>query len=149
MNRRNFLKDGCLACLGIVTAGSFLSACKTMQQTTGELTHDGMKIALEDFISKKGTAPEYHKYLVVRNDALQYPICVYRFSDTDYSALYMRCSHQGAELQAAGDRLSCPAHGSEFDNRGIVRQGPADQALRSFPVSISGNELMISLKKQS
>lgn len=149
MNRRNFLKDGCLACLGIATAGTFLSACKTLKQTTGNLTTDGIKIPLQDFISKKGAAQQYHSYVVVRNEAFQYPICVYRLSDQEYTALYMRCSHQGAELQAAGDRLTCPAHGSEFDNRGMVRQGPADVSLRSFPTSITGEELFIDLRKQS
>lgn len=149
MNRRNFLKDGCLACLGIATAGTFLSACKTLKQTTGNLTTDGIKIPLQDFISKKGAVLQYYSYIVVRNEALQYPICVYRFGDQEYTALYMRCSHQGAELQAAGDRLTCPAHGSEFDNRGMVRQGPADVSLRSFPTSITGEELFIDLRKQS
>jgi Rieske Fe-S protein len=61
----------------------------------------------------------------------------------------MQCSHQGAELQASGDRLTCPAHGSEFDNKGFAQQGPADQALRSFPTTINGETLFIDLRKQS
>ena len=58
----------------------------------------------------------------------------------------MRCTHQGTELQASGDRLQCPAHGSEFDNKGTVKTGPADKALRSFPVTVSNNQLFIDLK---
>jgi len=58
----------------------------------------------------------------------------------------MRCPHQGEELQVFGDRLECPAHGSEFNNKGIVQNGPADSNLRTFPVTIINNQLNISLK---
>lgn len=149
MNRRTFLKDSCLACLGIATAGTFLASCKTMKHSSGELTNDGLLVPLKDFLAGKEGQQQHHSYLVIRNEALQYPICVYRFTEQEYTALYMRCSHQGAELQAAGDRLHCPAHGSEFDNKGMVQQGPADEPLRSFPVRINGDQLFIDLRKQS
>ena len=149
MNRRNFLKGSCLACLGIATTSTLLASCKTMLHTSGSLTDNGIKFPLSDFVNGKGTEIKHHTYIIVRNDALQYPICVYRFDETTYSALYMQCSHQGAELQASGDRLTCPAHGSEFDNKGLVQQGPADRSLRSFPTSIVGEELFIDLRKQS
>ena len=99
-------------------------------------------------INQKGNTA-YRSFIIVRNDALQFPICVYRFSDEEYSALWMRCTHQGAELQASGDVLQCPAHGSEFNNRGEVRNGPADNALRTFPVTITNNDLFIDLRKQA
>jgi Rieske Fe-S protein len=58
----------------------------------------------------------------------------------------MRCTHQGAELQVFGDKLQCPAHGSEFSSKGAVQNGPADNTLRTFPVTIEKNQLKISLK---
>jgi Rieske Fe-S protein len=58
----------------------------------------------------------------------------------------MRCTHQGTELQVFGDRLQCPAHGSEFTNTGMVQNGPADDPLRTFPVRIEANTLKIDLK---
>jgi Rieske Fe-S protein len=45
--------------------------------------------------------------------------------------------------------LQCPAHGSEFNNTGKVKSGPADKGLRIFPVVISNNELFIDLRKRS
>ena len=110
---------------------------------------NGISFPLSEFRMGSDAATKYRPYLIVRNDALQYPICVYRFDDHHYSALYMRCTHQGAELLAAGDRLTCPAHGSEFDSKGLVKQGPADQSLRSFPVSVMDEALFIDLRKQS
>ena len=99
-------------------------------------------------IKEKGSSA-YRSFLIVRNDALKYPICIYRFSDTQYSALWMKCAHQGAELQASGDYLQCPAHGSEFNNKGQVTNGPASSNLRTFPVSVNNNEIFIDLRKQS
>ena len=85
----------------------------------------------------------------MRNESLQYPLCVYRLDDDSYSAVLMQCTHQGAELQVAGDQLTCPAQGSEFDNTGMVTQGPAAMNLRSFPVSIENEQLFIDLRKRS
>jgi Rieske Fe-S protein len=45
-----------------------------------------------------------------------------------------------------GDRLQCPAHGSEFSNKGIVGNGPADTNLRTLPVTIQNDNIYISLK---
>ena len=109
---------------------------------------DGLTIALDDFKTvSKDKNSAYRSFLIIRNDALQYPICVYRFSNTEYSALWMRCSHQGSELQASGDFLQCPAHGSEFNNKGKVTNGPADNNLRTFPVTVNNNELFIDLRR--
>lgn len=149
MERRKFLKDGCLMCLGIAVAPQLFASCKTALQTTGNITENGITVTLDAFIKSNRNSVTYRDYIVVRNEILQYPICVYRLDETTYSALYMQCSHQGAELQVAGDRLTCPAHGSEFDHKGMVQQGPAGQALRSFPVTISGETLFIDLRKQS
>jgi Rieske Fe-S protein len=56
------------------------------------------------------------------------------------------CTHQGAELQVFGDKIQCPAHGSEFSNRGVLESGPANTDLRKFPIVIENNILKISLK---
>ena len=88
----------------------------------------------------------FRKYVVVQHEKLKYPVCVYRFSETEYTALLMRCPHQGAELQVFGSRLQCPAHGSEFNDKGVVENGPADTNLRTFPVTEHNHQLYISLK---
>ncbi|MBK8624000.1 MAG: hypothetical protein IPN86_00005 [Saprospiraceae bacterium] len=38
------------------------------------------------------------------------------------------------------------APGSEFSNSGLVTNGPVDRNLRTFPVTIEGNSVKISLK---
>lgn len=123
-----------------------LSSCTATRYISGTLGKDGLFVDVNEFVTKQNGKTIYRPFIIVRNDALQYPVCVYRFNDNEYSALWMRCTHQGAELQASGDRLQCPAHGSEFDNKGIVKTGPADKSLRSFPITVTNNQLFIDMR---
>jgi nitrite reductase/ring-hydroxylating ferredoxin subunit len=149
MNRRNFIKDSCSACLSVTVFASLVSSCTSTKYIPGKIGKDGLTISKDDFSIKQKGGTAYSSFIIVRNDALQFPICVYRLSGQEYSALWMKCAHQGVELQAAGDMLQCPAHGSEFNNRGKVTNGPANANLRTFPVLVNGNELFIDLRKQS
>lgn len=146
MDRREFIKNSCTACLSATVIGTVVSSCTATRYISGTLGKDGLFVDANEFVTKQNGKKAYHSFIVVRNDALQYPVCVYRFNDNEYSALWMRCTHQGTELQAAGDRLQCTAHGSEFDNKGSVKTGPADKSLRSFPVTVSNNQLFIDLR---
>lgn len=144
MDRRKFIQNSCTACLAATALGGVLSSCTATKYTSGTLGKDGLTVGLNEF-EQKGKAG-HRSFIIVRNEALQYPICVYRLSDKEYSALWMRCTHQGAELQASGDVLQCTAHGSEFDSKGTVKNGPADRNLRNFPVTVSNNQLFIDLR---
>jgi len=146
MDRRKFIKNSCAACLSATVLGTALSSCSATKYISGTLGKDGLLVDTDQFINKEKGNASYHSYIIVRNDALQYPICVYRFNDTQYSALWMRCTHQGAELQASGDYLQCAAHGSEFNNKGTVKTGPADRNLRSFPVTVNNTQIFIDLR---
>jgi Rieske Fe-S protein len=107
---------------------------------------NGISVSKVEFTYLKKEQLMQRQYLIVRNDALKFPIYLYRFSDTEYSALLMECSHQGNELQASGDHLHCSAHGSEFNNKGVVAQGPAEKNLRTFNVTADGDKIRIDLR---
>ena len=147
MERREFIINSCTACLSLSAVAGLISSCKSTQYVSGKLNTDGVVVDAEDFKIKQKGKNSYRSYIVVRNEELKFPICVYRFSDTDYSALWMQCAHQGAEVQVAGNYLQCPAHGSEYDNRGRVTNGPAIRDLRTFPITVANNQLFIDLRK--
>ena len=149
MNRRDFIKNSCSACLAVTVISTLTPACTPTKIVSGNIGKDGISIHPDEFKQKHKGSNVYASYLIVRNDALKYPICVYRVSDQLYTALWLRCTHQGTELQASGDALQCPAHGSEFNKKGEVTNGPAGSNLRSFPVTVSANEIFIDLRKQS
>ncbi|PIE50952.1 MAG: hypothetical protein CSA38_00670 [Flavobacteriales bacterium] len=137
MNRKEFIKKCGFACLGAGLSVSLLESC-IARGVTGKIVNTDINVPLDSFKDKN--------YIVVENEMLQYPIFVHKTSETEYSAVLMQCTHQGAELQAFGDTLECPAHGSQFDAKGNLKGGPANQDLRKFPVSINENQLKISLK---
>jgi Rieske Fe-S protein len=147
MNRREFIVNSCTACLGATAVSGLLWSCSATRYTTGTLGKDGITVNIDEFKTNKKGREGYRSFIIVRNESLKYPIYVYRFGNAGYSAVWMRCTHQGAELQASGDQLQCSAHGSEFNNRGKVTNGPADKDLRSFPVTVNNNELFIDLRK--
>ena len=143
MERKEFIKTCGFACLGGTLFGAILQGCGSSKIITAEINHSDMVVPLAAFTDNNS----FKKHVVVQNQQLKYPICVYRFSETEYTALLMRCTHQGAELQVFGDRLECPAHGSQFSNKGQVKNGPADANLRTFPVTVSKDQILISLKQ--
>jgi len=143
MERKAFLKTCGFACLSGTVFAAVLEGCGSSKVITGTFDHSNLVVPSNVFQENNG---KFKKYVVVSHPQLKYPVCVYRFSDIEYSALLMRCTHQGAELQVFGDRLECPAHGSQFSDKGQVKNGPADTNLRTFPVTIQNNQLLISLK---
>lgn len=146
MNRKQFLKTCGFGCLAGIAGVSLLQSCATSKVISGTIKDADLLVSTADFEIINNQKTEFKKYVVVQNELLKYPICVYRFSPTEYTALLMSCTHQGAELQVFGDKLQCAAHGSEFSNNGIVESGPANTDLRKFPIVIENNILKISLK---
>jgi Rieske Fe-S protein len=123
-----------------------LSGCQSTHYATGTMEPDGISISPSEFRYLKRDREMVRQYIIVRNDALEFPIYLYRFSDNEYSALLMKCTHQGNELQASGDHLHCSAHGSEFNNKGVLAQGPAEKNLRAFQVIAGSDEIYIDLR---
>jgi len=147
MDRRKFLHHSCICGLAGISASELLQGCAAVKYSAGTIKGSDLLIPLEDFVDRTAKVVQYRKYVIAGNDMLKFPICVYRFNENDFHALWTKCTHQGNELQVFGEKLECPAHGSEFDTRGLVQEGPADKPLRSFPVRIDGEYLKISLEK--
>lgn len=125
---------------------ALFESCGASKTLSGSINDSDLIVLLSDFETKAGKETHYKKYIIVNNDKLKFPVYVYRFDEQTYFALWLQCTHQGAELQVFGDKLQCPAHGSEFNNKGVVSGGPASSNLRSFPVTVENNQLKISLK---
>ncbi|MGC3943009.1 MAG: Rieske (2Fe-2S) protein [Chryseolinea sp.] len=143
MQRKEFIKR-CTGCLGLLAAPAFIQGCAGTKYLNASIENSDMVVPLDAFADKSNGA--FRSYVVLENEVLQFPICVYRISAEEYKALWMQCTHQGNELQVFGDMLQCPAHGSEFTRTGAVQNGPAYMSLRTFPVTITNDKLMISLK---
>jgi Rieske Fe-S protein len=76
------------------------------------------------------TGPDGGKIILVRPTAT---------TVAAYSAI---CTHQGCIVEPAGKELDCPCHGSVFDLKGAVLNGPAQRPLRQISVSVSGQDVV-------
>lgn len=146
MNRLEFVKHGCILCLGSGILPGILLGCQTTHYVNGTIELNGIAVSKSEFTYIQKEKALTRQFIIIQNDKLEFPIYVYRFSENEYSAIWMKCSHQGAELQASGDHLQCPSHGSEFNNKGIVSNGPAERNLRSFPVSSVDDKIIIDMR---
>ncbi len=64
-------------------------------------------------------------------------VIIARTKDGEFIAVAQACTHQGTTVQfdAAGNRLHCPNHGSNFKIDGSVINGPAGSPLKKFKTS--------------
>jgi cytochrome b6-f complex iron-sulfur subunit len=68
-------------------------------------------------------------------------------SDGSYwVALYQRCVHLGCTVPFREDCQSfkCPCHGSHYNVSGEYQDGPAPRSLDRFPLSFSGDTVVVS-----
>ncbi len=142
MQRRNFLKSSCNACLLLATGILLpaLSGCgpAAYQVITAEPKDDRIEVPADAFA--KGAL------VVIRPKGWYYSIALRKKEDNTYSALLLKCTHQDNQLTAAADGYSCSLHGSAFSRDGQVTKGPAERALTSYPVTSQNNTLIIHTK---
>lgn len=147
MDRKSFIKTCGLACLSVSTFGALLQSCAGNYIITLPVKDERIIVPLHHFEFLENNTTQYRQHIIIKSEHLQFPVCIYRFSEKEYTAIYMRCTHQGAELRAYGDTLVCYAHGSEFDNKGNVQNPPANKPLITFPITVENKELQITIKK--
>ena len=143
MNRKEFISACTFTCIGALGLGPLMQACSPAQYLQVKKEGDKLRLARRVFI--RNEEGRHRRYVLVKSEELANPIIVYRFSEDDYSALLLRCTHQGTELSVNGDLLSCAAHGSEFGTRGEVVQGPAEENLKSFKIETDSEHIYIRL----
>ena len=141
MDRKEFIQACGFACLSLAGVTSLLPGCVPAKSLQVNSETDKLRVPKNEFTSGN----HKRRSLIVRTSSLSYPIVLYKLSGQEYSALLLQCTHQGNELNVNGDLLTCPAHGSEFTNRGEVVQGPADQKLKGFAVSQDTENIFIHL----
>jgi len=146
MNRKEFIQSCSMACAGALGLGALLQACTPIRYVQAQRTDNKLVVSRKEFIKSEKNSMQNKRYVVVKSSWINYPIVLYRFSDSEFSAVELKCSHQGAELNVNGDLLSCPAHGSEFTNKGEIVQGPAGEKLRTYQITTDSDNIYIALK---
>lgn len=138
--RRDFLKDTCAACLGTTFLGvalSQLTSCSPFPVYKTALTSNVVSVPMSNFAESK--------LVIVRDMQVAFDILLVRKSESEFNAIYMRCTHQENPVTATKDGLFCSAHGSRFDLEGNVTKEPALESLKNFKTSILDNQVIIDL----
>ena len=107
------------------------------------MDHPWHKVAALDDVEEGGT-------LAV--EAAGESICLYRIGGRVY-ATQDRCTHEEASLAGGyieGDCIECPLHQAVFHiPTGSVRQPPATDDLRVFPVKVEGRDISVQVPATS
>ncbi len=146
MDRIEFIKTCGFACIGGTALTAILQSCTSTNyfaQTT--LTNNQITINKSEFVIVEKNKTIERRYVLVNSGKHHYPVCIYKTSDGGYTALLMKCTHNGCELQPHGDYLVCPCHGSEFTNKGIVQNPPAEENLKTFQIKTDNENIYILL----
>lgn len=146
MDRKEFIKTCDYACLGGTALVALLQSCASTNyfaQTAFE--ENRILIRKTEFLKTEKEKVAERKFVLAKTEKFGYPIGIYKISENEYSALLLQCTHKGCELQPQGIFLVCPCHGSEFTNKGVVQNPPAEQNLKTFKTSTDNENIYIYL----
>lgn len=145
MDRKEFLKICGFSCLSVIGFSGIMQSCGTTHYAASNIQGNRLVVSKKEFEITEESTTRYRNYVVSKVEGINYPIIIYKNLNDTYTALLLRCSHQGAELTVNGDVLTCSAHGSEFGKNGDVIQGPAEQQLTTFKVQTDVQNIYIQL----
>jgi cytochrome b6-f complex iron-sulfur subunit len=144
MNRKEFIQRCSYACLGAFAASAFLEGCTSTTHIASAVTNGNtISINKSEFVTSKKDV--LRKFVIINSAKFEYPICIYKLNDTEFSALLMKCTHNSCELHPQGSYLVCPCHGSEFNNKGTVQNPPAERNLQTFTTTTDNENIYIHL----
>jgi Rieske Fe-S protein len=87
--------------------------------------------------------------LAIQPTSTRDTLLVMRLEGDAFRVLSMKCPHLGCTVRWDNEAqvLRCPCHGSRFDDRGRVTQGPAKSSLDEVPTRLQGTVLSIVVRE--
>jgi Rieske Fe-S protein len=141
MDRRKFIKSGCVACTSLLGAGllaSSMSGCASVPVYKAVPLQNKITVPLSEFGESN--------LLVVRNARWEYDILLVKKTSADIIAMLLMCSHQQNILTLSKTGLLCPVHGSTFDLEGNATKEPAVEPLKKFRTEVGNAAVVIDLR---
>ena len=122
---------------------STLQSCGAIYYASASDGTNQLIVKKSEFLQIRKEKEVMRDFVLVKTDAMEYPLCLYRMPDDTYTASLLRCTHQGCELNVGGGIYTCPCHGSEFSVMGKVLEGPADKDLQTFNTKTDNEHIYI------
>jgi len=143
MERKVFIKKCCYAAIGIPVLATTLPSCGAIYYASITKNANRLVIKKSEFWYLKKDKKVNRSFVLIKNDNMEFPICLYKMDIDVYSASLLYCTHRGCELNVGGGIYSCPCHGSEFSVTGKVLEGPAIKDLKTFKTEIDNENIYI------
>jgi cytochrome b6-f complex iron-sulfur subunit len=149
MNRRDLVQKIAMGGAVIMLVPSVLSNCKSSPKVNkGENIPETMAgavpetvIQLDLSLAENSALNSTGVSMVVKG------IIIANTGSGNFIALSSVCTHKGCTVgyDSKEGNIKCPCHGAVFTTKGSVVSGPAENPLKSYPVSKNENILTISL----
>lgn len=136
MDRKQFLSLVGTS-IAAITIGSCVQGCKKQANGIDQPTVD---FTLDLTASANSALSTNGGYLYNQG------VIVARTMSGTYIAVSQACTHEGVSVtyQSGSNGFYCSAHGSRFSSSGSVTAGPANQALKQYTCTLSGNSLRVN-----
>jgi cytochrome b6-f complex iron-sulfur subunit len=140
MNRRDLVQKIALGGAVLFVVPNVLTSCSKASTGDTGMPPSGTKINIDL------STPTYAALNTAGGSATVQNIVVANIGG-NYFALSNICTHQGGTVayDSAAGNFKCPNHNSVYSSGGSVISGPAPAALQSYPVSLSGTILTITI----
>lgn len=134
MDRKQFLSE-----MGLGAAGLFVISCLGSCSKSGSTPVASSDFTIDLNAASSLALKSLGGYIYTNG------IIVAQTLAGKYIAVSQACTHEGVTVtyDSTGDRFYCPAHGSVFNDSGIVVSGPANSNLREFNTMLSGSSLRV------
>ena len=123
---------------------TLLASCAPIYYANHTKKGQKLIIAKSEFKYQSGKKEKTRSYVLVQHPEKDFPICI-KVNDGSYSALLLMCTHRSCGLDVGGYVYTCPCHGSEFDLKGEVITGPAEEALIKFKTETDNKYIYVQL----
>ncbi|MBT8273484.1 MAG: Rieske (2Fe-2S) protein [Bacteroidia bacterium] len=143
MERRKFIKNCCYTAIGLPVLATVLESCGSIYYASTIRKESQIVLAKSEFI--KGDSQSSRSFVLIKDKASEFPICIYKSDSNHYVASLLECTHQSCELNVGGGVYSCPCHGSEFTMTGKLLEGPAETDLKTFKIDTDNENIYINL----
>ncbi len=140
-NRREFIKNSCTLCAGVLGLSALLPAlqsCVAINTLQLEPINNTFKVPISSFI-------ETSRVVVIKHNTLSFPIALVKSDITNYRAFELKCTHQDNGLGVSNSGFFCSMHGSNFDLNGRVQTPPASRNLKEFKTILQTESILVTV----
>lgn len=148
-SRRKFVKDT-LAGLGTITMGSFIIINQAgCSDNSNPVTPNGQDLSfiVDISLSENSALQEVGGTIaLLPNPIDSHGMLLYRKNEDVIKVYSRNCTHANCTVEAYSSNgvSTCACHGSRFDLNGNVLNGPAENPLKQYSASISGDIVTIT-----